>query len=167
MYSVDDKGNVWSNRSNKFLSHRIMESGHHYVTLCWHQSRWQVGVHVLVKITHGEDLRETHIVRHWDDNPHNNNIDNLLWGSYSDNKFDQVRNGKHPSSNKTHCPRGAPLLGKNLLTTKTGARRCKACEKVRGYLRYHKELPEDIQTFHDKCYNKIEPFGLGQVTGKE
>jgi hypothetical protein len=33
------------------------------------------------------------LVLHWDDKPLHNTLDNLRYGSYSDNRLDQVRNG--------------------------------------------------------------------------
>jgi hypothetical protein len=35
------------------------------------------------------------------------------------------------NAGKTHCPRGHPLSGENLLNVKSGARVCKECARVR------------------------------------
>ena len=53
------------------------------------------------------------IVRHLDDNPYNNHVDNLRWGTYSENMHDMVRNGIHPGAAKTHCKNGHELEQRN------------------------------------------------------
>ena len=63
---------------------------------------------------------------HWDDDPSNNHVSNLRWGTRSENKFDSVRNGRHPQANKTHCPRGHELTPDPY---KPGARWCHPCKK--------------------------------------
>lgn len=41
---------------------------------------------------------------HWDDDPNNNHVSNLRWGTSSDNQKDRVRLGTHHMANRTHCP---------------------------------------------------------------
>ena len=59
---------------------------------------------------------------HRDGDPGNNRIENLYWGTYSDNLNDSVRHGTHQATVKTHCKLGHPL------TYRTNGRRyCKIC----------------------------------------
>lgn len=76
------------------------------------------------------------MARHMDDDPANNNLSNLCWGSRSENSFDAVRNGRHWQVNKTHCKRGHLLSGDNLRITQRGHRSCKECGLIasRAYL---------------------------------
>lgn len=77
--------------------------------------------------------------RHLDDDPNNNHISNLAWGTVSDNSKDKVRNGHHFNNlaamhlAKTHCPAGHPLSGENLYVyvTKEGftERACRICRR--------------------------------------
>lgn len=71
------------------------------------------------------------IVRHLDDNKANNRVENLAWGTYSDNSFDNVLNGGNHEANKTHCPKGHPYDETNTQVShlKTGVTRraCKIC----------------------------------------
>lgn len=46
------------------------------------------------------------IALHWNDIPADNRLENLRWGTYSDNQHDRVRNGIHHHASKTHCPQG-------------------------------------------------------------
>lgn len=66
---------------------------------------------------------------HRDDDPWNNALSNLYWGTSSQNKYDLVRNGNHGSARKTHCKRGHPLSGEgsNVYLKKNGGRQCNTC----------------------------------------
>lgn len=68
-------------------------------------------------------------VRHRDDDPANNVLSNLVYGSKSDNMRDVVRNGLHNHASKTHCKHGHPLPPKV-----EGARQrvCVECARKRG-----------------------------------
>lgn len=63
---------------------------------------------------------------HEDDNPYNNALVNLRWGTASDNMRDRLRNGNNPWLNKTHCPSGHEYTDDNTRFYR-GHRRCKAC----------------------------------------
>lgn len=56
-------------------------------------SRW-FNIHQLVcRSFHGDPPSGKPSVLHWDDDPWNNRVDNLRWGSQSDNHEDRRRNG--------------------------------------------------------------------------
>lgn len=71
---------------------------------------------------------------HADDNPHNNHLNNLRWGTPSENTADAIRNGKHPAAQqktKTNCPQGHEYTEQN--TRLWGNYRyCRACSKERA-----------------------------------
>lgn len=75
-------------------------------------------------------------VCHWDDNPRNNHVSNLRYGTFSDNMRDRVRNGIHPQVVKEFCPSGHPYSGDNLRICRTGAggvgRLCRECCRARS-----------------------------------
>lgn len=73
-------------------------------------------------------------VLHWDDDPQNNHIENLRWGTHSENMRDSIRNGTHHEARKTHCLRGHEFTDENIRWSKnrTGKGRwCKECQKQR------------------------------------
>ena len=70
------------------------------------------------------------MARHADDDPTNNNLRNLSWGTRSYNSYDAIRNGRHWQVNKTHCINGHPLSGDNLLPN-LKHRKCRACARRR------------------------------------
>ena len=70
------------------------------------------------------------VVCHNDGNRDNNRADNLRYDTQSANVFDSVGHGAHPEAKLTHCKRGHPFDGHNLVEreTKRGKiRRCRQC----------------------------------------
>ncbi len=47
-----------------------------------------------------------------------------------------INRGRNYKSEKTHCPRGHPYSGANLLITKPGSRQCRACHRKKQRDRY-------------------------------
>jgi hypothetical protein len=68
---------------------------------------------------------------HADDDPSNNWLRNLRWGTRSDNAFDRVRNGRHHMARRTTCNFGHRLAPPNL-DKETSRRRCLACRRARN-----------------------------------
>lgn len=72
------------------------------------------------------------IVLHFDDNKTNNNVENLRWGTHSDNRQDALRNGRDWHAAKTHCPSGHPYDSENTyINPSSGGRMCRICIKGR------------------------------------
>lgn len=84
---------------------------------------------------------------HWNDDPSDNRLKNLRWGTRSENVHDQVRNGNHLSARKETCKSGHPLSGDNLyhFPSRHGSRVCKTChrEQRRRYAR-KKSTPDTV-----------------------
>lgn len=112
-------------------------------------------VHVLVLLAHVGPRPVGLVSRHRDDNPANNTISNLIWGTSSENSIDIVRNGNHPKANTTHCPNGHPYTGENLYIAPTGrgGRQCASCHRERSMKKVEQstrckrghEYPAEIQ----------------------
>lgn len=68
---------------------------------------------------------------HRDGDPANNNVENLYWGTASDNTQDRVRHGSHNFARKTHCPAGHEYNAQNtyLRPDRTG-RCCRICQRA-------------------------------------
>lgn len=64
---------------------------------------------------------------HWDDVPDNNMLSNLRYGTPSDNRHDQVRNGRNHQANKTQCIAGHEFTQENTIVRRGGTRDCRAC----------------------------------------
>ena len=68
---------------------------------------------------------------YWDDDPLNNHVSNLRWGTDADNQQDVLRNGRNFWANKTHCPAGHEYTPENTYVCKRGKRTCKTCRDKR------------------------------------
>jgi hypothetical protein len=76
----------------------------------------------------------TRVVRHLDGDPANNHVSNLAWGTQSENMKDTLQHGTNYWANRTHCPKGHPYEGDNLVIETNGHRRCRTCEHARHRL---------------------------------
>lgn len=85
-------------------------------------------VHVLIAATHLGPRPEGQQVRHLDGNPPNNHVTNLAYGTAREQRLDDVRNGVHNHSKKTHCIRGHEFTPENTRVYR-GRRSCRACHR--------------------------------------
>jgi hypothetical protein len=93
---------------------------------------------------------------HRDDDPRNNVIENLYWGTMQDNAFDRVRNGHDFCANKVVCKRGHLLDHPNLVPWGT-MRACWACNRAVTHARWlgRKGDQEFIQELSNEKYAAI------------
>ena len=83
-YAITDKGELWSEKSNRFLKKCTTNSGYYFVTLT--KDGWSKPylIHRLVASAYlGVDLDE--VVNHKDGNKLNNSVSNLEWCTYKEN----------------------------------------------------------------------------------
>lgn len=94
---------------------------------------------------------------HNDGNPANNRLENLRWGTRSENVQDMLMHGTHAATKKTHCPQGHPLKRPNLIPSqeKRGHRQCLACDRARGRARKNPSLKPIFKKISDECYAAI------------
>lgn len=91
-YYVSNTGQVASVMRGKFhvLSSWPNQYGHQYVQIQNEYERVKIGIHRLVAETFLSNPEGYPIVMHKDDNPSNNHVDNLKWGTFSDNTRDCI-----------------------------------------------------------------------------
>lgn len=91
-------------------------------------------VHRLVLEAFEGECPKGRIACHWDDDPTNNHLSNLRWGTPSENNHDKVRNGNDHNARKTHCAQGHEYTLENTrhYVTPQGhnMRVCRTCQKV-------------------------------------
>ena len=76
------------------------------------------------------------VSRHLDDDPANNDLSNLCWGTQTENMHDKVRNGLHWNTNKTACHNGHDFTPENTgVRTGRKGRYCKKCAADRARAR--------------------------------
>ena len=96
-------------------------------------------------------------VCHGDGDPENNHVDNLRYGTHSENMLDSVRHGTDHNAAKTHCPLGHELFAENIppSAAKRGWRTCLACKRARSYVYRHQELKPQLKAIADSYYKTI------------
>lgn len=89
---------------------------------------------------------------HLDANPGNPSLDNLRWGTPSENQLQRVADGNHEQARRTRCPSGHLLIEPNLSASglRIGKRACLACLRGRAWARYHPGC--DVQAACDRYY---------------
>lgn len=74
-------------------------------------------------------------IRHLNGNQTDNRLENLRYGTPSENQFDRVRHGRHYNAEKTHCKYGHPFDETNTYTQHNPdgsikGRWCRACGRI-------------------------------------
>ena len=127
-YEVSNLGRV---RSLKFGKVRVLRPcvntlGYHNHTLFEAGRPIFTTAHVLVAEAFIGPRPAGMVVRHWDDVRSNNNLSNLLYGTYADNVQDAIRNGRVRHIGQTHCKNGHEFTPENLYASARG-RVCRTC----------------------------------------
>lgn len=145
LYSVSDLGRVRSEARTITASngHRRRwpetilkpyknELGYLRVDLWKNNKREKLRVHRLVLEAFVGEAPPGTEACHWNDNPEDNRLENLRWGSSAENELDKVRNGSHNHARKTHCKWGHEFTPENTRPRVNGkGRQCRACESAR------------------------------------
>lgn len=88
-------------------------------------------VHLMVMAAFVGPLPVELETRHLNGNPQDNRLENLAYGTRSENFLDTVRHGTHRNARKTHCPRGHPYIEVNTYVPPRGGRICRTCIHIR------------------------------------
>lgn len=139
-YEVSDFGRVRSlpRKTRNGCPGRILKpglsSGHLTVALSIDRQKKSFLVHRLVVLAFiGPPPSPEYEVCHNDGDPLNNTLDNLRWGTRSDNLLDSVRHGTHVWASRVYCPQGHPYNEENTATGRRGNgktfRVCRICSR--------------------------------------
>lgn len=97
LYQASNYGEIKSLRFNKeiILKQKTDRSGHLRINLFKNNTRKEYQVHRLILETFIGRCPPGMECRHLDGNPKNNKLDNLKWGTHSENIKDSVKHGTH------------------------------------------------------------------------
>ncbi|MGX6605613.1 HNH endonuclease signature motif containing protein [Micromonosporaceae bacterium Da 78-11] len=133
LYEVSSVGQVRTSRRRGtrggILAQQWNETGYAIVQMCVLGVKQHARVNRLVLDAFVGPEPELHS-RHLDGNPRNNKLENLAWGTRSENVRDAIRHGTHwsPWQAKTHCIRGHEFNETNTYWRSNGRKSCKACK---------------------------------------
>jgi len=93
-YEVSNYGRVKSLKfgRSRILKPGIMPAGHHVINVLRNGKQQTRLVHRLVALAFLNNPDNYPVVRHLDDDPSNNSVTNLAWGTHYDNMRDAVEN---------------------------------------------------------------------------
>lgn len=111
---------------------------HYRVTFHLNSKRETIYLHRVVAEAFIPNPEGLPFVLHWDDNPANNRVENLHWGTHADNMREMSERGRHVSVNatKTECRYGHPFDEENTKRRKDGSRDCRTCVNIKQRARY-------------------------------
>ena len=134
LYEISDDGRIRSLRQGREMNASPnVVSGHLRVNLTDNTGKTTTRtVHSLVLETFVGPRPLACEGRHLDDDPSNNSIGNLAWGTRRENMLDRVKNGIHNNTRKTHCPQDHEYTEENTMWVNSGrSRACRICKSVR------------------------------------
>jgi len=114
-------------------------------------------VHRLVLAAFVDPCPDGMETRHLNGDPADNRLENLQYGTKSENNLDRVKHGTHQETCKSHCPLGHKLADPNLRDDqkRRGKRSCLACGRAAAYVAYRKDLKPFKKEISNKYYQKI------------
>jgi len=132
-YDVSDLGRVrsWFGLApgTHILKAWAKGTEHPRVALWLDGQRFDHRVHSLVMLAFVGPRPAELETRHLDSNHLNNRLDNLAYGTHSENEQDKVRNGTHHNARKTHCPQKHEYTAANTYVWHN-RRSCRTCTRV-------------------------------------
>jgi hypothetical protein len=127
------------------MSPQVFRTGHLYISLSRGGVPAKMSVHRLVGFAFlADSYFEGAEICHGDGDPTNNHVDNLRWGTASDNQKDRIRHGTNRWASRTHCERGHLFEESNTRWVKRSSgrthRQCRRCSRdaSRRYYRNRK-----------------------------
>lgn len=172
LYQVSDQGQVRSLdrrvkskgsgsylRKGQLIKPKIRRDGYPSVGLRRDGGREFLLVHRLVLEAFVGVRPEGMEARHLNDVKGDPRLENLVWGTRSENNYDRVRNKVDYYTKRECCKRGHELVEKNLvpnqLKTRGGVKTCLACARAHSTVKVHVDLKGRLQEVSDIHFNNI------------
>lgn len=131
LYEVSDFGRVRRADTRRLMSLRILDNGYVIVMMCKNGKYQNQLVHRLVLKAFVGPPAPKQQCRHLNGTRTDNRLENLRWGSVSENSVDQVQHGTHRNIRKTACDYGHTFTPENTYVRPGGQRNCRTCRRER------------------------------------
>lgn len=121
-YMISNRGRLWSNYYNCFIyGSPVGKIGHIDVSMWRDGKRYHKYMHRLVAEAFISNPNNYPLVRHLDDDPSNNCVENLAWGTQLDNMRDCIESGRfryfsREDVERANDKRRTPIIAVNLRT---------------------------------------------------
>lgn len=152
-YEASSIGRIRNRAGKVRRANRNSKTGYFQIGLRYGGVDRSLYVHSLVLEAFVGPRPEHAVTRHLNGNPADNRLENLAWGTPSENARDRVRHGRDRMASKTHCVRGHPLSGDHIQDRSDGRRLCRACA------RYHSRIARGWGEVAAQSLPKQPPFG--------
>lgn len=142
LYEISDQGRIKSLRRDRLMHPGVVnEIGHLQARLSQRGGAVRYAyVHRLVLESFVGPCPDGMQCRHLNGNAADNRLENLRWGTASEDNHDRVRHGTHQHAKRTHCPKGHLLDGISYRSDgSVRQRHCKTCESIRQKVRKAKK----------------------------
>lgn len=110
-YFIQDDGQVWSEKSHKYLSQSKRGSYYRVTLVSPSGDKVTLSVHRLVAEAFIPNPENKPHVNHIDENKENNNVNNLEWVTEAENANHGTRNARISARNRELFPHGAGVGG--------------------------------------------------------
>lgn len=104
---ISDKGEVWSDRMNRYRKHGAIKSKKKRYPIIGTYRKGNFLIHHLLGKYFISNPKQHPIVRHLNDNSEDFSLSNLAWGTQRDNVQDSIRNGTYRAFTRDEINRSA------------------------------------------------------------
>jgi hypothetical protein len=94
-YMITEDGRVWNSKHKRWLNARLDDRGRPRISLWINGKHVQKRIHQFILLAYVGPCPEGKEACHKDGDQQNNRLDNLYYGTHSENMFDAVRHGTH------------------------------------------------------------------------
>lgn len=137
-------GGRWETHRGRVLKPNRIGGGHLQVRLSRGGRSVDILVHRAVLEAFAGPCPEGLEGLHGNGDPSDNRVENLRWGTRSENTLDSVEHGTHAQARRTHCAKGHEFTPENTSTRgSSGKRGCRICARHRSQ-KYRQKRRQDM-----------------------
>lgn len=147
-YYISDHGRFYNAKTGRFLKpKRLDKHGHvgYGVRVDWKSKPIYPYQHRMLADAFIRNDDDFPIVRHINDNPSDNDIDNLMWGTMYDNHMDSIINGNHRPFTDEHRRMSIEVTRRPIIATRISTQEQWYFPSINDCVRYFEECDIVLQ----------------------